>query len=507
MKAESSMNSPQGKRDSQQSGTNKGAGACPENAVGPVSGTASQSGEARREEEEVAGKQSEHDDGAFVGQGVIPPQYVERSHSHNLSTANGQTYQRPDSSIHPDGYSQGRSERGSASSRGTFRGRGSPYNSQHHHPSHSSSIANQTYPPHNHTQYPSHNPSFRGYIRGRGAARGYHQQPYPAIMYPSQPYPPYPYFDYGLNPGVNSHVTNVPMSIVSVNTSNGSAHVMEEALAHRDYTQSKEIYSGLLREVAVQMFVSPWYVYYRTTFTDSIYREYYFSVDNLCKDIYLRRHMDSEGWVSLSLIAGFTMIQKHTRNLEILRDACQASPEIEIMLAQDGYRVRKAVNFKPFVLRSEERDPAVQRREFGQEIGLKKESTSDSSLSNDSGRSQMSAAAAPFQPSINQRQPPNELFSAQPIVNGVPPPTPVQFEPNGIERTYSQLSANAAEFSMPDGFTPTTPVVGLEHRLDSHFVVSEFPDDRIDDITIIYKKSLEEKAVDGLQALNGEILR
>ena len=223
--------------------------------------------------------------------------------------------------------------------------------------------------------------------------------------------------------------------------------------------------------------------------------------------------MDSEGWVSLNLIAGFTMIQKHTRNLEILRDACQSSPEIEVMLAPDGYRVRKAANFKPFVLRPEERDPAVQRREFGQEIGLKKEFTSDSSVSNDSGRSQMSAAAAPFQPSLNQRQPlnsvttPNEMVSAQPVVNGVPSPASVQFEPNGIERTYSQLSANAAEFSMPDGFTPTTPVSGLEHRLDSHLMATEFPDDKIDDITIIYKKSLEETAVEGLQALNGEITR
>lgn len=254
-KEESPVNPPQEKRDFQHSGNSKGAGACPEGGMGPVSGTASQSGEARKEE--VAGKQSEHDDGAFVGQGVIPPQYVERSHSHSLNTANGQAYQRPDPSIHPDGYSQGRSERGSANSRGTFRGRGNHYNSQHHHSSHSSTINNQTYSPHNHTQYPSHNPSFRGYIRGRSAARGYHQQPYPAVMYPSQPYPPYPYFDYGLNPGVNSHIANVPMSIVSVNTSNGNSNVMEEALAHRDYAQSKEFYSGIRREVATQMFDSP----------------------------------------------------------------------------------------------------------------------------------------------------------------------------------------------------------------------------------------------------------
>ncbi|ONM29932.1 La-related protein 1C [Zea mays] len=33
--------------------------------------------------------------------------------------------------------------------------------------------------------------------------------------------------------------------------------------------------------------------------------EYYFSDDNLCKDLYLRQHMDGQGWVPLPLIAGF----------------------------------------------------------------------------------------------------------------------------------------------------------------------------------------------------------
>ncbi|OEL38951.1 hypothetical protein BAE44_0000020 [Dichanthelium oligosanthes] len=33
--------------------------------------------------------------------------------------------------------------------------------------------------------------------------------------------------------------------------------------------------------------------------------DYYFSDDNLCKDTYLRQHMDDQGWVPLSLIAGF----------------------------------------------------------------------------------------------------------------------------------------------------------------------------------------------------------
>jgi hypothetical protein len=34
----------------------------------------------------------------------------------------------------------------------------------------------------------------------------------------------------------------------------------------------------------------------------------YCSDDNLCKDLYLRQHMDGQGWVPLSLIAGFRQV-------------------------------------------------------------------------------------------------------------------------------------------------------------------------------------------------------
>jgi la-related protein 1 len=36
--------------------------------------------------------------------------------------------------------------------------------------------------------------------------------------------------------------------------------------------------------------------------------DYYFSDDNLCKDTYLRQRMDDQGWVPLSLIAGFPKV-------------------------------------------------------------------------------------------------------------------------------------------------------------------------------------------------------
>lgn len=53
--------------------------------------------------------------------------------------------------------------------------------------------------------------------------------------------------------------------------------------------------------------------------------EYYFSVENLCKDLYLRRNMDSEGWVPVGLLADFNRVKALTTDpneiLQILADS------------------------------------------------------------------------------------------------------------------------------------------------------------------------------------------
>ncbi|URD91468.1 LA [Musa troglodytarum] len=38
--------------------------------------------------------------------------------------------------------------------------------------------------------------------------------------------------------------------------------------------------------------------------------DYYFSSNNLCKDVYLRQNMDEQGWVPISLIAGFPRVSE-----------------------------------------------------------------------------------------------------------------------------------------------------------------------------------------------------
>jgi len=58
--------------------------------------------------------------------------------------------------------------------------------------------------------------------------------------------------------------------------------------------------------------------------------EYYFSEDNLIKDIYLRsKAMDEEGWVSIQLLAAFKRVQTMTTDVSLILDAVQSSQKLQ----------------------------------------------------------------------------------------------------------------------------------------------------------------------------------
>ncbi|OVA03807.1 RNA-binding protein Lupus La [Macleaya cordata] len=75
--------------------------------------------------------------------------------------------------------------------------------------------------------------------------------------------------------------------------------------------------------------------------------EYYFSSENLCKDIYLRQNMDEQGWVSVSLIAGFNRVKQWTNNIPFILDALRFSTIVEIQ----GDKIRRKNDWKNWLLR------------------------------------------------------------------------------------------------------------------------------------------------------------
>ncbi|XP_078173678.1 winged-helix DNA-binding transcription factor family protein [Carex rostrata] len=74
--------------------------------------------------------------------------------------------------------------------------------------------------------------------------------------------------------------------------------------------------------------------------------EYYFSFENLCKDIFLRRNMDEQGWVPISLVAGFKRVKQITNNLQFIMDTLQLSSVVEVQ----GDKMRKRNDWMNWLL-------------------------------------------------------------------------------------------------------------------------------------------------------------
>ncbi|XP_038720852.1 la-related protein 1C isoform X2 [Tripterygium wilfordii] len=73
---------------------------------------------------------------------------------------------------------------------------------------------------------------------------------------------------------------------------------------------------------------------------------YWFSGDNLAKDIYLRKNMDDQGWVSIELIAGFKKIAELTNNIQLILDALRSSAVVEVQ----GDKVRRHNDWERWIM-------------------------------------------------------------------------------------------------------------------------------------------------------------
>lgn len=86
--------------------------------------------------------------------------------------------------------------------------------------------------------------------------------------------------------------------------------------------------------------------------------DYYFSIDNLVKDMFLRRKMDDDGWIPTSIIAGFNRVRMLTPDLAIVTEAMRGSSLTEI--SAPGVALRAVDNPRQWVLPANERDVVQQ---------------------------------------------------------------------------------------------------------------------------------------------------
>lgn len=87
---------------------------------------------------------------------------------------------------------------------------------------------------------------------------------------------------------------------------------------------------------------------------------YYFSLENMLKDLFLRKHMDSQGFVSLKLIANFKRMRELTQDMELIKHICLQLEGFDFVTGADGQnKLRINEGWEKWVLSMEERDPSA----------------------------------------------------------------------------------------------------------------------------------------------------
>ena len=91
--------------------------------------------------------------------------------------------------------------------------------------------------------------------------------------------------------------------------------------------------------------------------------QYYFSIENLAKDVFLRQHMDSQGWVPLSIVGDFPRMKALTTDENLLRSVCKSSPDVDHLEGVNGEPdlVRRKGDWARFLLPMDQRFAGAQR--------------------------------------------------------------------------------------------------------------------------------------------------
>ncbi|KAF3789662.1 La-related protein 1C [Nymphaea thermarum] len=74
--------------------------------------------------------------------------------------------------------------------------------------------------------------------------------------------------------------------------------------------------------------------------------DYYFSGENLCKDLFLRENMDRQGWVSVSVVANFNRVKQLTNSIPFILDSLRGSSVVEVQ----GDKIRRRNDWGTWLL-------------------------------------------------------------------------------------------------------------------------------------------------------------
>lgn len=186
--------------------------------------------------------------------------------------------------------------------------------------------------------------------------------------------------------------------------------------------------------------------------------EYYFSVDNMCKDMFLRKQMDSQGFVPLDVLANFKRVKSLTEDFELLRQVARRQlRNVDCQTGEDGVdRLRPRDKWQQWVLPLDQREPAAQHDGVAPARGIDEntrinnhhtENTINGSapqfVPHGTAKTSLSSTAPEFMPTVPHT-------AASEITNvGYPPDSPLPLEDNtasflSLPREYSSVDIDPA---------------------------------------------------------------
>ena len=206
--------------------------------------------------------------------------------------------------------------------------------------------------------------------------------------------------------------------------------------------------------------------------------------------MFLRRHMDSQGFVFLSVLAKFNRIKQLTQETELIRYVCLNSPNIEFRMGPDNVdRLRKRDGWQQWVLNKEERDPSAQND--GPPHEHQGHVSNSPMFEIPPNLEDVQGPVPQFNPA-NQRP---DNVSYQLPVEATPVPASHATTLNGVfsDRPFAQtsLSATVPEFAPA---APSLPVRGHSQTESQPAGTSSFTDEQVESLMIVVRKPVNAAA-------------
>jgi la-related protein 1 len=78
--------------------------------------------------------------------------------------------------------------------------------------------------------------------------------------------------------------------------------------------------------------------------------EYYMSVENLCRDVYLRLQMDDKGWVDVKALLAFNRMRSLCHDPRLVIEALYQSATVDVEVSAEGGRIRRKDDWQQWLI-------------------------------------------------------------------------------------------------------------------------------------------------------------